>query len=160
MDKLKGLLIVVLFAAFSCCPKISTHTTSTVTDSTSSKITVRLDTVRLPGDTVTLINYIECDSVTNKPKPVKFNAKSGKAHVSVKVDATGQLTATGGCDSLEAVVKAYDKELFRYRHENKKEVVTRTEFKTRDVDIFCRWFTGIVLVLLTVAALLKFKGVI
>ena len=126
-------LLVVGIVVMACSQKTAVSSTE-VTDSTVTRYVTRIDTVTIPGEKVTLKEYIECDKVTNKPKPFKAKAKNGKAHVSVKIEPTGELTAQGGCDSLKQVVSLMDKEIFRLRHEKKLEVRVVKEYKTHWFD--------------------------
>lgn len=151
-----GLFFVLLVVA-GCSRKAAPSITSEVRDSIIIQYVPRTVEVKLPGDTVTLTEYIECDSVTNKPKPVKFNVHSKRAKVKVEIDSEGKLTATGGCDSLKGVIQLLDKEILRLRSEKRKEVQVVTEYKTRGIDIFCRCFTGCFFLLLTLFVLFKLK---
>lgn len=154
------LITIVAVVALASCSKRTVSTTTSVRDSIIIKEVVRVDTVKIPGETVTIREQIECDSLTNKPKPTSITVQKSKAKVSVRIDSAGMLTATGGCDSLEAVVKALDKEVFHMRHEQKKETITITEYKTRGIDKFCRWFTGISLLLIVLIVVLKIYRII
>lgn len=140
---------------FGCSKKIATSTTLEVTDSTYVKEVPRFVEVKVPGDTITLTEYIECDSVTNKPKPAEFKASGSRAYVSAKVKANGELTVTGGCDSLKHVVELMDKEIFRLRHEKKEVVKVVTVFKAAWYDIAARWVS--VLTIIGFFIYLKFK---
>jgi hypothetical protein len=153
-------LILVAFALLiiSSCSKKFTTTQTVVKDSIYVKEVPRLIEVKLPGDTVTIIDYIECDSIKHTPKPKKIQARHGKAFTSIEVKANGTLTATGGCDSLTAVVQAMDKEIFRLRHEQTKTVETKTIHKPTQFDIFLRWCFGIIVLVIGGRTLLKFKG--
>jgi hypothetical protein len=150
-NKILLLLVGALLLVAGCSRKAITTTTE-VKDSIVTRYVPRLVEVKVPGDTVAIYEYLECDSVTNKPKPFSAKAKSKKAHVAVVIDSTGKLSATGGCDSLKALLKAMDKELFHYRHEKKEEVIP--QFKTRKIDVILRWI-AITYLLLTVAYILK-----
>ena len=127
----------VLLIVAGCSRKTMTST-SEVRDSTVIKYVPRLVEVKVPGDTVTIKELIECDELTNKPKPFLRKSKTAKAKVSVAIDKRGMLTATGGCDSLKTVVQTMDKEIFRLRHESKTQTETKIEYKTRTIDKWAR----------------------
>lgn len=138
-----------------CSRKAAPATTTVVVDSTRVEIRYRDVPVPVPGETVTIIEQIECDSLTNKPKPKEFKAKGTKAVVTGKIDEQGNLNVTGGCDSLTAIIQAMDSLIFRLKHE--KKTIEEKEYVTRNIDKFCRWFTGIALLLTTGYIILKLK---
>jgi hypothetical protein len=154
------ILVVAGLLIISSCSRKITTTQTIVKDSVYVKEVPRLIEVRLPGDTVTIIDYIECDSIKHTPKPKKIQARHGKAFTSVEVKANGTLTATGGCDSLTAVIQAMDKEIFKLRHEQTKTVETKIVRKPTQFDIFLRWGFGIIVLVIGGRALLKIKGLI
>ena len=137
--------IASLYFLTSCSPRTITNS-SEVKDSIHIEYVPREVVVTLPGDTVEIIKVIECDPVTNKPKPFQISKKATKAKIHLKVNSSGQLTATGSCDSLRQVITALDKEVFHLRKEKKSTVKVVEVFKTRKIDKFCRWFTIIVVV--------------
>lgn len=102
--------------------KAATTTTTEIKDSVSVVYTVRIDTVTVPGDTVTVTDVIECDSVTNKPKPKTLRAFGHRAHVVVAVDSTGQLTAQAVCDQYMKIILSQQKEIFRLQQEKRQLV--------------------------------------
>ena len=141
------ILICIVFS-WACARKPLQNTSdATRTDSLVSRLVERLDTVYLPGDSVTFIEYLDCDTATNKPKPVIIEGRSNQARVSVAIGTGGQAKITCLCDSLREVVKVYDKELFRLRHESKVTVKTVVEYRTRQIDIVGRWVLVVLLVL-------------
>jgi hypothetical protein len=144
-----GLGLVLLLVVAGCSRKITSTTTSKVSDSLSVKIVPRFITVNVPGETVTVKEYIECDSLTNKPKPKEFKAATGRAKVTVSVKADGELIATGGCDSLKLQLEARDSIIYHLRREEKETVREKVVYETRPIDKFCRPFTGIALLLIT-----------
>jgi hypothetical protein len=141
------LLVALLMVVAGCSRKGVASTTSEVFDSTFMKEEPRIVEVKIPGDTVTIERFIECDPVTNKPIPFHEVMKSKRASVTVDIDASGRLNTTGVCDSLIEAITAMDKEVFHLKRELKKETIIKTEYKTRRIDTFCRWFTGIVMIL-------------
>jgi hypothetical protein len=149
-----------LLVVVGCGRKAVPSITSEVRDSIVVREVPRLVEVKVPGETVTVKEYIECDPVTNKPKQKDIKANTGRAHVAVAVRSDGLLTASGGCDSLTAVIQQMDKEIFRLRHEKREEVRVVTQYKTRDIDVFCRWFTAIVLLIIILYTIVKFKALL
>jgi hypothetical protein len=144
-------LFFILLAASSCAPKITT--TSQVKDSVRVEYIPRQVPIYIPGDTVTVTEWIKCDSVTNKPVPMKVKSKKGRATLTVEVKPTGQLDASSSCDSLHQIITTLDKEVFRLRHESKTTTVE--VFKTRTIDKVCRWVAG--LAVLALAGFIVFK---
>lgn len=136
-----GLLLVVA----GCGRKVTPSITTEVKDSTYVLEVPRLVTVDIPGRTVKVKEFIRCDSTTNKPIPIRLSA-SGKtgARQEVEIDSNGLLTATGGCDSLKAVVEARDKQIYRLRQEKTKQTIVVKEFITRPIDKACRVISMIV----------------
>lgn len=138
-------LMVLLLMVVGCGRKVTPSTSTIVKDSIYVKEVPRYVEVKIPGDTVTITEVIECDSVTNKPKAFERKEKSGRATLKVELTDQGQLTATSECDSLLEVIKVLDKEIFHLKHESKKETIVVTEYKTRWFDIAARWIAGIVM---------------
>jgi len=151
-------MMVLLIVVCGCSRKgHTTATTTEVTDSTHTKEIVRYVEVMIPGETVTIEKLIECDSVTNKPRPFTIEKNSGRAGLTLIVDSSGRLTGTGECDSLKRLVEARDKEILRLKSKTKTEVKTETVYKTRGIDKFCRVFTAVVLFILIGYVFYKLK---
>lgn len=164
-EKISGWLLILfvwiacLYILSSCSRRaIGTTETSEVTDSVRIEYIPREVIVTLPGDTVRLVTTIDCDPVTNKPRPFQLSKKATKAKIQVKVDAKGQLTATGSCDSLKQVITALDKEVFHLRKEKKGKVEVVPFYKTRRIDVICRCWAAGCLVFLIIWVVLKIKG--
>jgi hypothetical protein len=157
MEIMRALLFITTILLLISCSKKTTTTNSELFDSTFVQETVRLDTVFIAGDTVRLTELIECDSVTNKPKPFKVSGKSGRASVKVSVKKNGQLSVIAICDSLKEVIQVMDKEIFRLRQE--KKVITTTlqpsKFKVW-FDTTCKILAGIFILLILFFVLRKF----
>ena len=127
---MRALFVLSLFVfSLSACSKKITSTTSSVRDSIIIREIVRYDTVRVKADTIRVKQIIECDSVTNKPKPFKIKEHSGRAKATVEVKSNGELTVTASCDSLELVVQTLDREVFRLRHEQKQSTTIKQPSK-------------------------------
>lgn len=112
------LCALITLCAISCSRKSTISKTDTVTiirDSIHEKEVVRLDTVVIPGDTLQTTFTIECDSVTNMPKPAKFKGSSKRLVQTIVVGNTGQITAYCAADSLLHVVASKDREIAIYK---------------------------------------------
>lgn len=151
------LAALLLFLGVSCRRPPVTILTE-VRDSVTVKEVVRLDTVTLPGDTVRLTGVvIECDSATNRAKPLNLARRGAAARLRVTISPAGTLTASGGCDSLKRVVGIRDKEITRLTA-RLNTVIKPPEYRTRGIDYFCRCFTAVVIAVLLVVTGLKLKG--
>ena len=135
-------MLFVLVLASCKCNQVTQRDTTT-RDSISYVERFHTDTVSIPGDTITLTAWIECDSITNKPKPVTGRSGSSRGSATVTVDSSGKLMANVILNQYKAQVQRLSKELFRARQEREVVVEVRTKYKTRTIDIYCRWFTGI-----------------
>lgn len=114
--------ILAIVVLFGCSRKtVSTTSITTEKDSTYVKETPRDVEVKIQRDTVTITEYIECDSVTNKPKPISIKKTSTRASIKIDIAPDGQLTATSGCDSLKTIIQALDKEIHRVTQKETKE---------------------------------------
>lgn len=160
---MRALLIIIIFAlsylaiGLTSCSKRALSESSDIKDSIHIEYKDRLIEVPVPGDTVEVEKRIECDSVTNKPKPFSLKKKSGRATIHLKVNSSGVLSATGVCDSLLKVINAKDKEIYQLRKETKTRVEVKTEFKTRPIDKFCRWFSVIIILMMIGYSYLRIK---
>jgi len=142
-----GLGLVLLLVVVACGRKAVPSITTEVRDSIVIKEVPRLVEVKVPGETVIVRETVECDSTTNKPKPKRIEAASGRAKALVDIKADGSAEVMGGCDDYLTTIAAMDTEIRQLRTEKSKEVRVVTQYKTRGIDIFCRWFTCIVVVL-------------
>ncbi len=148
-----GLVILVV----GCGRKAVPSTTTEIRDSIIVKEIPRIVEVPVPGETVMVTEYIECDSVTNKPKPKKMNARSGKAVMNIDVKADGSITGLGGCDSLKALVETADRLIERYRSAQKTEVKIEYEHQPYWYDIAARWIAGITLLFVLLVLFTRLK---
>lgn len=152
-------LITFIFAivVLSSCSKKITTTSTELFDSTFIEEKVRFDTVFVAGDTVRLKEWIECDSVTNQPKPFKAFGKSGRASVRLAVKNNGDLIVVSACDSLTKVIQVMDKEIFRLRQEKKVVTVFHQPSKFKVwFDITCRILAAILILLILFVVLRKY----
>jgi hypothetical protein len=116
-------LLLILIWLSSCSRRVISQTVEhTIIDSVYVTLTPRDTTIYIPGDTVNITTYIECDSLTNKPKALSQHARSGRLSSSVSITPDGRLSVRAQCDSLEQVISLMDKEIFRLRQE--KKVIT------------------------------------
>ncbi|MFD0997685.1 hypothetical protein ACFQ21_00135 [Ohtaekwangia kribbensis] len=150
-----AVLMVFLLVAVGCSRKTTSSVTETL-DSTHVKEVPRLLPISVPGAAVIIKNKIECDPATNKPKPFTREKKSGHSTLKEKMDTDGNLTTECRCDSLELKVQVMDREIFRLRQKTVTKTVIVTEYKTRKIDIVCRWFSGIVLLIIVGRIALKY----
>lgn len=148
--------MVLLLVVSGCSRRVTSSITKQVSDSVFVKEVPRFIPINIPGDTVILERVIECDPVTNKPKPFDVKKKSKQATLIVTVDNNGKLNATSICDSLRKVVEAKDREISRYRSE--KTQVEIPVYKTSEFDIFCRWWFAISVLIIIVTIFLKLKN--
>jgi hypothetical protein len=155
------ILVVVVGCSSRVAPSTTTDTKTIVRDSIITREVPRIVTVKVPGEKVVVKEYIDCDSSTNKVKPKTIRARSHSAIVDVTFSSDGSVTASGGCDSLQAVVTAMDKTIYHLKHqstEKYKEVVKpQLIYRTRGIDTFCRSFTGLVLFFLLLVVVNKIK---
>lgn len=142
------LVIGLLMLLAGCCPKVVQMGTDRI-DSVRVVERERIDTVFFAGEMLTVDWVIECDSITNKPVPSSFHKKDGRASANLTIDDQGRLQGRAGCDSLAAVVKLKDIEIYRLRREL---VTAEVPMPTPWYDMMCRWIAGIA-VLMTAAKL-------
>jgi hypothetical protein len=154
---MKYIALTILLLTFTTCSK-KLHTSSSVKDSTYIELKPRIVIREIPGATVSTSTIIECDSLTNKPKPLTIRAKDKRASVRLVVKSDGTADITGDCASLRDSIEVLDKIISRLREEKSNEV--RIEYKTRKIDIVCRWFTGAAIVSFIGVGILKFKGIL
>jgi uncharacterized protein YcfL len=150
---MKTMRVFILFAILllSGCSNKSVVSSTEVKDSVHVEYIPRMVEVKVPGEKVTVTKYIECDSVTNKPKPIDIAATKGKAHVAVVIDKEGQLTANSECDSLTELIKVLDQKITRLKSE-KQTVVLPPEivYKTYWFDVPARFISLLTLLIIIV----------
>jgi len=152
----------LLLVVTGCSRKVtSTATDTQVYDSTYVKMSPRFVPLSFPGKSVITFTRIVIDS-TGKLSPLHIKEKSGGAFIDVTIKADGSIIAKGGCDSLKTVTELMDKEIFKLKHtvKNTVKTVTVTQYKTHGIDIFCRWYSGITLLVALLLIYLKFKKII
>jgi hypothetical protein len=150
---------LVLLVWVGCGRKITASSTTEVKDSTYIKEVPRLVSFTSPASKVMVKEFIKCDPRTNKPIPTKISGRNGQANEEIDIDSTGLLTGTAQCDSLKGVIEVKDKEIYHLRQQKETTTKVVTEFKTRSIDSFCRWFTGIGIVIAIALIFNKLKKI-
>lgn len=148
-------MMVLLSVVAGCGRKVVPSTTTEVSDSVLVREVPRFIPVPIPGDTVEVERLVECDSATNKPKPFTVTKKATRASLKVSIDTAGRLSSTGICDSMQKVVEAKDREIYRLRQE--KTVTEKPIYLNSDFDNFCRWWFAATALILIVTIFLKLK---
>lgn len=148
-------VISIFIVSLSACSKKLTTTTSSVKDSTFVREIIKHDTVRVKGDTITIKQMIECDSVTHQPKPFKIKEHSGRAKATIEVKPSGELTLVASCDSLELVVQTLDREIFRLRHEQKETTIVKQPSKFKIWIDYTAYFLAIIFIIYIVFNVFK-----
>ncbi len=172
-------VFVFLMCLVSCrSAKVESETTtSSVTDSTIIKENERWMVVEIPGEVMIIDNMIECDSITNKPKPFKKKAtklakprpdgsldphQSGSMAATTTLDSTGKLTTECECLDQKRKVRALDREVTRLRTEKENKNTTKVKEVERPVrwyDKACRTFTGLVIVAIAFYSIGKYYSI-
>jgi len=153
-------LAIALILVVGCGRKAMPSTTE-VRDSIVYKEVPRIVRDTIPGETVMVTEWIECDSATNKPKPKKISATSGRAKIDIDISKDGLLMGLGGFDSLIREIEVLEKTIERFRNEKKETIVTKTEYKTHWYDVPARIIAGgnlLCVVVLVIYAILKLKS--
>jgi hypothetical protein len=139
-----GLMMVLLIVVAGCSRKVVSSTASEVTDSIHVVEKTRDVLVHVPGDTVRIDRWIECDSVTNKPKPFIETKRGHKqASITTEMKSDGELISTATCDSLNEIITAKDKEIFELRTNNTAKTEQTIQYKKRGFDTFTNWYFAI-----------------
>lgn len=153
---MRALFILSLaIASLTSCSKKLVSTNNSVKDSTYVREIIKHDTVHVKGDTVSIIQRIECDSITNKPKPIMIKEHVGRARASVQVKANGELKVVASCDSLQLIVNTLDKEVFHLRHEQKDTTIVNHPSKFKIWIDYTAYFLAIIFILYIVFNVVK-----
>lgn len=157
--KLNGFALLLCFLLVVACggckqPPMASIKES-VKDSTHVSVREREEPFIIAGETVTVTKYIECDSVTNKPKETTIETRGKSAFTKTTIDKDGKLTSTGGCDSLRGVLHAKDSIIQHFRETKKETVQPVIIYKTRIID----WWTRVIAAAALVYILLKIKTI-
>lgn len=107
------MVVVTLAMTASCSRKVTEAVTSTTSQSDSVVYveTLRVDTFRLAGETITRTIELECDE-QGQVMPVADVDREGRASVAVSTKGN-TLTVTANCDSLEQLLVSKDTRLSR-----------------------------------------------
>jgi hypothetical protein len=153
-------LLLILIWLSSCSRRVITQTVEhTIIDSVYVTLKPRDTTIYIPGDTVRITDIIECDSITNKPKPINISSRSGRAQAQVQITADGRLNILAHCDSLEQVITVMDKEIFRLRQE-KRTINVVTEKKPSKLRVWANniaWTLAIIFLAIILIRLITKK---
>jgi hypothetical protein len=144
MRWLIGSLLVIITLSTACNRRLQQSTQTY--DSTSVKETIRWQVVEVPGDSIPFEVRIECDSVTNKPLPIRYKQGSKRAAVNLKLDTLGVLTGISYCDSLQLQVEIKDREISRLKSE--KTVVEVPVQYTAWYDLVARYLALLFIVVM------------
>jgi hypothetical protein len=153
------LIVLALFTAMACGRKTLPTVTTVIKDSIVIKETPRFVDVLVPKDSTVIIGVIECDSLTNKPKPVKRRAHNGRATSSLTIDNNGKYKVIGECDSLKKVIEVRDREIVKMHNEKTQRVEYRDKPPTK-FQKFCLWWTILTILSMVGYFGLKLKGLI
>jgi hypothetical protein len=148
-----SVVAVLLLLVCGCSRKVAPTTSTEVKDSVYVKETIRFDTLRIPGETIRVIeeHFIECDSVTLKAKPKSKKYKGSRSSLTLTIDKNGTLKAESHCDSLERILALKDTEITRLKSE--KKVITLPPVVTHEprwYDIALRWIAFIALLFILI----------
>lgn len=127
------LMLPLLLCACGSSRRTSSTKILQTADSSSTSIveTIRYDTVRLPGNIVTVVRRIECDT----PFIKNVNLKLPKADTSTRGNVRLIITNLGNgtekieceADSLMAIIAAKDREINNYKSSAKAETIIQEE---------------------------------
>jgi len=130
-------LLFLLACRTAVPPQVATNTF----DSTMVEVRERVDTLWMDGEILEIPVYIECDSTTNKPKPMSIKKAGKNVSASASLDKKGLLKIRCKEDSLMMVTRKLDSIVFRLRHQDKTitlpPVVTHTPYW---FDVLFRWW--------------------
>lgn len=143
--------ILAVMAGCSSTRKVQ-HQSSSVQSSQDSVVmliteTLRIDTVRVPGETVRLVTQLPCPGADSTVQ----QAQGGRVTLRTWMDAKGRLHAECKADSLELLLQAKDREISRLqttRQESKQATVSTTEVTRYRVPLWA-WSTILMLGLLS-----------
>jgi hypothetical protein len=103
---------------FGACNRKIASTTDTkliIKDSTIYKETICFDTIVIPADTIVTTYTIECDSLTNKPKPINIRSNGKRSSNTIQINSSGVLTSTVNCDELQKIIASKNREIAIYK---------------------------------------------
>jgi hypothetical protein len=151
-----GLVGLLMLALGGCCrPPVQRggHPREYQSDSVLVQERVRIDTVQLQGDSILVEIPIECDSLTNQPKPIKYRFESSLS--SLTVSGSGIFSIQSIRRPQQMTLPGIDR--IEYRNKVVEKEIPVIEYRSRWYDKFCRWFTILVLLPLLTAIILKLR---
>jgi hypothetical protein len=122
-------------------------------DTTIVEYITRIDTFTLAADTIHTTAWIECDSLTLKPKPVVLHSIGHRSALRIDIDSSGLLKADSRCDSLVRLLEVREQLISRLRTESTHTV--EPVYVTRWYDMMCRWYTVVTLGILALYLFLR-----
>jgi hypothetical protein len=117
MDKL--ILLLLILALAGCCKK---PINKKVVDSVTVRRIERTKTIKGPPESIKINQLIECDSITNKPKPAKTTQTGPGLTITTAIDTTGVLSIECNTDSLKRVIKELETVINKTESTEKKPV--------------------------------------
>jgi len=131
------------------CRTVQPTSNTNTMDSTMVEVRERVDTLWMDGEILEIPVYIECDSTTNKPKPMSIKKAGKNLSVNIGLDGKGLLKVKCKEDSLMEVVRQKDSIVNHLRTEKTiiqlPPVVTHTPYW---FDVLFRWWALITALIL------------
>lgn len=143
--------IILAFLLIGCSPKLVPQVQTITKDSIVYQTKDR--PVYIAGERVTVHDTIKCPK-GEIPLDFAIEKKQGRAEVKEQLKK-GVFTVDCKCDSIVANVK--DSIIKSYHSKETVKTITKIEYKVHWIDKFCRWFTLIVILLLSAYVYFKFK---
>jgi hypothetical protein len=137
--KISSLFLFVLLAG---CNK---HFKDTITNTSSNDVRkdsisyierLRVDTVVIPGDTVqvSVPVMVDCpDGAKPEIKQTVINTEGKRSSIHIKIDSSGQLTASADCDALQQLVFTKDTQIKQL--ESDKDSLSQTSKTTITIQV-------------------------
>lgn len=147
-------LVLLLLVGCQRNPQTS-HTETSITDTTIITERIVHDTLTVPGDSVLI--KIPCLEADTKPfEAVVHKSKNGRAKAVVTKPHKGELQIQCVCDSEQVVNNRLQREILKLRRERTKQIIPVVTHEPRWYDIACRWLAGIFILLIVFGLILKF----
>jgi hypothetical protein len=174
--KLSSRILFVFFAcaliATGCNKKLKNTLTSDVkehsaTDSITYVEKLRVDTVTVPGDTVTVSVpvFINCpDGEKPVVRQTVVSSEGKRSSIHVKVDSSGQITASSDCNTLQQEVYEKDTQIKDLKAERdsighyEKQVITVQIKYIPGAYKAAMWFSIIILLIALGYGIYKFNA--
>lgn len=137
------IMLSVAVAMTGCkSSKIDRSERSSVKDSVSVIKEYSVDTVYLPGDSIEVEVLIECDSLTNKPKPIKRQIVKSQLHASIAIDTSGILQVKCKTDSLIQIINKQKITMERYKTKHFEEHIESLTKRSNEARV--KWYYWVV----------------